>query len=377
MRRLLALVSTTFVIAACQTPQVPTIASVQLVPQAGEEVKVDHLLLIFDASGSVDRRTLFPRQKALAEAFVGSLPDGDFTAGQIAFGGDRRRVTRQAPFERLQLLNDTRSVVFLDKDTQLDRVLLEAQDTLAGRDGLAAIVVFSDGGPTAPDGWRPGPAYALEAARVLAASRQGETCFYAVHSGRDAEGKEFMRALTKVTDCGAYRQGDDLLDIASLHSFEREIFLGEALPPVAAMPVAQEIALDSDADGVLDDADRCGETLTGATVNSDGCFIAPTIYFESDGGTIPDADLAQLISIGQILEKNPAATLRVDGYADSSGSSGYNLKLSERRANAAQAYLLSQGIASERIEARGMGEVAAGDAADMTKDRRIEFYFTK
>jgi len=50
--------------------------------------------------------------------------------------------------------------------------------------------------------------------------------------------------------------------------------------------------------------------------------------------------------------------LLVTGYADRIGAESYNLKLSQRRAAAVKRYLVSQGVATDRIQTAGMGEAS-------------------
>jgi outer membrane protein OmpA-like peptidoglycan-associated protein len=51
-----------------------------------------------------------------------------------------------------------------------------------------------------------------------------------------------------------------------------------------------------------------------------------------------------------------AATFVVEGYTDASGDERYNDRLSERRAESVTAFLLSQGISADKVEAVGRGE---------------------
>ena len=53
---------------------------------------------------------------------------------------------------------------------------------------------------------------------------------------------------------------------------------------------------------------------------------------------------------------NNHASLIVVGYADVRGSKEYNLKLSERRADLVKSYLVSQGIAANKVQIRAYGE---------------------
>jgi OOP family OmpA-OmpF porin len=56
------------------------------------------------------------------------------------------------------------------------------------------------------------------------------------------------------------------------------------------------------------------------------------------------------------LSANPSNPLTIEGHTDSIGSTQYNQRLSERRANAVRKYLIEKGISSSRIRIVGYGE---------------------
>ena len=79
----------------------------------------------------------------------------------------------------------------------------------------------------------------------------------------------------------------------------------------------------------------------------------------------------------QALKDAPMLHVRVEGNTDSIGTEQYNLKLSQKRAEAVVNYLVDQGIDLSRLEPVGYGEsnpVASNDTPEgRYKNRRVEF----
>ena len=101
------------------------------------------------------------------------------------------------------------------------------------------------------------------------------------------------------------------------------------------------------------------------------------IFFAFDQSDLSAAARELLSAKAEILRKVPTLSLRIEGHADERGSDEYNLALSNRRAGAALRFLVSQGIASERLGAAGYGEEQALDPAEnesaWARNRRAEF----
>ena len=76
------------------------------------------------------------------------------------------------------------------------------------------------------------------------------------------------------------------------------------------------------------------------------------------------------------MKEHPELRALVEGHTDSIGSEAYNLRLSERRANAVADYMESQGISSSRITTKGWGKskpVADNRTKEgRAKNRRVE-----
>lgn len=105
--------------------------------------------------------------------------------------------------------------------------------------------------------------------------------------------------------------------------------------------------------------------------------FSTAIYFDYDRSDLKPEARALLDSKIPLLRANTAVRIRIAGHADERGSDSYNMGLSQRRAASAKAYLVSQGIAADRIETVGFGEerpaAMGSDENAWAQNRRDEF----
>ncbi len=100
------------------------------------------------------------------------------------------------------------------------------------------------------------------------------------------------------------------------------------------------------------------------------------ILFDVNSAEIRRADYAQIEEIARFLKQYPDLVLTVEGHTDNTGSPGYNMELSLRRAQAVVRLLNERyGIPLERMKAVGYGPsrpVAPNDTAEgRAKNRRV------
>jgi OOP family OmpA-OmpF porin len=125
--------------------------------------------------------------------------------------------------------------------------------------------------------------------------------------------------------------------------------------------------LDSDGDGVPDYLDKCPDTPKGVAVDSTGCPPVPAkvekvitledIHFDFDKATLTAEATGILKQNLQSMKENPGIKVRIEGHTCAHGQDDYNLRLSERRANAVKEYLMKEGgISSERLTTIAYGE---------------------
>jgi OOP family OmpA-OmpF porin len=143
-------------------------------------------------------------------------------------------------------------------------------------------------------------------------------------------------------------------------------------PGVVAAPA------DSDGDGVPNDRDQCPGTPAGVRVDANGCEVVKlrNVYFGFDSAVLLATARSMLGESASILKRHPDLQVEIVGFADSRGPESYNMKLSERRAEAVRNYLEQAGVDSSRLTSRGYGEGHEG-ASDMSanglaQSRRVE-----
>lgn len=100
------------------------------------------------------------------------------------------------------------------------------------------------------------------------------------------------------------------------------------------------------------------------------------ILFEIDKADLTAGGMQNLLRLAAFLKEFPDREVAIEGHTDSTGSEAYNLDLSQRRAESVRRFLIKNGIAPDRIMARGYGEVypvAPNDtAAGRQHNRRVE-----
>ena len=84
--------------------------------------------------------------------------------------------------------------------------------------------------------------------------------------------------------------------------------------------------------------------------------IGDRVLFAVDQSTLSPEAEATLNEQANWLMSNPDYNAIIEGHADEQGTREYNLALGARRANAAQEYLVSRGVASNRLRVVSYGK---------------------
>ncbi|MDD4848239.1 MAG: OmpA family protein [Bacteroidales bacterium] len=84
-------------------------------------------------------------------------------------------------------------------------------------------------------------------------------------------------------------------------------------------------------------------------------MVLRNIFFDSDQYDLKPESQAELNKMVAFMQKNPTIKIEIQGHTDNSGVAAHNQILSENRAKSVFQYLVSKGIASQRLSYKGMG----------------------
>lgn len=142
---------------------------------------------------------------------------------------------------------------------------------------------------------------------------------------------------------------------------------------------------DTDGDGIPDKDDDC-PTVPGTAANR-GCpeeveepkpsvEIFKVVYFNTNGSVVMSKYTKDLNEVADLMKEYSDVKVSVAGHADSRGDEGYNMRLSEKRADYVINYLVKKGIEKERLvkSFHGITQPAAPNdgPANWAKNRRVE-----
>ncbi len=341
--------------------------------------KTNTFFVINDSSSSMSSiyeaapfsgETKFDVEKELLHRFNQTIPDVALASGLRSFGFgpclDWSFTKLNQPVQNYSKSGFESTIATLtcsSGGSPMANALNASKNDLKNAEGNIALIIFSDGveSSTSP----------VPSAQTLKEQYGDRLCIYTVWVGNKADeaGKATLNDLSTVGQCGFSVNGQNIATEAGMANFVENVFFK------GGHPIIRE--KDSDGDGVVDSKDQCPDTPKGAIVDKHGCWTFRGVLFDVDSAKIKSVYHDMITNAVRVLKLNPELTLEIQGHTDSTGSEAYNLKLSQRRAEAVKAELIRHGIAPERLTTVGYGEsrpVAPNDTAEgRALNRRVTY----
>lgn len=131
----------------------------------------------------------------------------------------------------------------------------------------------------------------------------------------------------------------------------------------------------------LEEGEAYGEMELNVSYEPAKVFTLNNVHFETAKATLKKDSYKELNELVAFLKTKIGVEIEIAGHTDDVGADKANLLLSENRAKAVRQYLLSKGIAPNRVKAKGYGEtepVAKNDTPEgRAKNRRTEVRILK
>lgn len=106
-----------------------------------------------------------------------------------------------------------------------------------------------------------------------------------------------------------------------------------------------------------------------------------TVHFATDQATLTPDGQATLTRAADYMKGHPESHIRVEGYADATGTAPHNDSLSQRRAAAVEQFLQGQGVEKSRLTGEGFGPQNPVDtnatASGKADNRRVQLFEQK
>ncbi|MCK5657409.1 MAG: OmpA family protein [Deltaproteobacteria bacterium] len=305
-----------------QTPIVKQVP-VQRVRIVKEVVKTaDNFIMLFDASGSMQDIYKDTNMKKidLAEAMfkgrAARVPELDWNAGLYLYTPWKTFYEVQ-PFDKAkygQAIDEMAaykpSLMYRNQPTPLGTAIKNLDPILAKLSGKTVVFIFSDGQFTLsqPKIWP------VPAAKEIA-SKYKDVCFDIISSAQTPKSQKLVNDLAAVNACSRVVTFDAMLS--------RPEYMTSAIYAVRDRALLETQLISR---------------VVGLELDS--------ILFDYNKADIRPEYHDKLDALAKFLEKNPDTYALIEGFADATGDSTYNMLLSRQRAESVKNYLMEKEIFS-------------------------------
>lgn len=148
---------------------------------------------------------------------------------------------------------------------------------------------------------------------------------------------------------------------------------------VAAAALSERDQANQDAAQAQQEAAQAQAELEAlkATPTSRGLVLTlGDVMFDTGKSQLKSGGMRKIDQLAQFLTEHPQRRVEIDGFTDSVGSDAYNEELSQRRADAVRAALVSRNVGPARISTEGFGKAypvaSNNDSGGRQLNRRVE-----
>jgi hypothetical protein len=204
------------------------------------------------------------------------------------------------------------------------------RDKAAGKD-IFYFELYESARPT-PVSYLKGKVYDKETGRLLRADYELinlSTNKITIKNSTDGNGN-FLICLPS-----GYNYGINVSKTGYLFYSENFMFAGEH---TAVEPFIKKIRLSPI---------KVGETM-----------LLTNVFYEIDSWELRKESMSELNTLADLLLDNKGLQMEIGGYTDATGSTEYNLSLSEKRAMSVVSYLVNKGISPDRLRFKGYGNAS-------------------
>jgi OOP family OmpA-OmpF porin len=138
---------------------------------------------------------------------------------------------------------------------------------------------------------------------------------------------------------------------------------------------------DVKADKEIKDQDFVLDNIQVASIDETTKIVLNNVFFDFDKAELKQESYPELNRIATLMKEKGSIEVEIAGHTDATGDANYNLGLSKRRANAVAKYLISQGVAKDKIQVAFFGETKPVESNESVegrkKNRRVEFRIIK
>jgi len=298
--------------------------------------KVDNFVIFIDQSGSMAWAKATPGNQKFEQSVDAvkrleqATPELGYNSAVATFA-PYKTVTQPATFKKGTLAPAAAGVSPpFNYMTPMGDGLSDIAPLVGGLSGKTALIVFTDG--VSNKGTDP-----VAQAKDLYAKNGSNLCIHVVSYADTPAGTQTISAIRELSGCSVAADGKSLASDAAMAQFAKDVLYEERMPAPKPAPKPAPAPAPAPAPVAKE-------------------VVTFNLLFGFDKSAITDEMIPVLEQVKMILDEEPDTNFVLSGHSDSTGPEAYNQGLSERRAASVKNWLVSNGVAASKLQAKGYGE---------------------